>query len=145
MSDELKVEKQDRRLHFLLPIVAVVGVAVITLVIVLAGGGDARSQQPPQIKVELRATPAATIRFRGRDLGRTPLTLSLPRGSDPLDVEATFTSKKVHIQTRHAIVETRVLVKSFVPDGDQSVDFDIKEARRVDIRDASAPAGSAVP
>jgi hypothetical protein len=132
MSDELKVETQKRRLHVLVPIAAVFGGAVIALVLVLAGGGDSRSQQQqPQVKVELRATPAATIRFKGRDLGRTPLTLTLPRGSEPLDVEATFTSKRVQVQTGQAIVDTRVLVKSFVPDADQAVDLDSKDARRV--------------
>jgi hypothetical protein len=130
MSDELKVETQKRRLHVLVPIAVVVVVAAVALVLVLAGGGDSRSAQQ-QVKVELRATPVATIRFKGRDLGRTPLTLTLPRGSEPLDVEATFTSKKVHVQTGHAIVETRVLVKSFVPDADQAVDFDSKDARPV--------------
>lgn len=150
MSDELKLEPEwvakkqaiqeaarqpppRRRGPILGAVIGVVLVALAALGIALYAGGEPGSDGGTEaerglVKVEVRATPVATIKFRGRDLGRTPITLHIPRSTEPVAVEATFTEHKMNLATRQSITQKKKVTKTFVPDDDQSVDFDVSEA-----------------
>lgn len=87
---------------------------------------------PPRdlVKLELRARPVATIRFKGRNLGRTPLVIQVARSTQPLPIEATFTEQKLNALTGQKKVEIYKQTLTVTPDDHQSVDFDIKAAAK---------------
>lgn len=87
---------------------------------------------PPRdlVKLELRARPVATIRFKGRSLGRTPLVIQVARSTRPLPIEATFTEHKLNALTGQKKVEIYKQTLTVTPDDHQSVDFDIKAAAK---------------
>jgi hypothetical protein len=102
---------------------------VVTAGITLAISMAFRSGPTDRVKVEIRARPLATIRLDGKNLGHTPLTAHLPRGSQELIIEATFRSTMVNPVLKKKRTEIRTLSKRFVADDHQSIDFDIKDAR----------------
>lgn len=110
-------------------IVAIAAVLLVAAGVAIAIYGTRRTARD-LVKVEIRGKPVATIRFKGRTLGRTPLTIQLPRGTTPLDVEATFTKHGLDLRGR-ARSERYRQVKPLIPDAEQSLDFAIEDATRV--------------
>lgn len=82
------------------------------------------------VKLELRAKPVATIRFKGKQLGTTPIVIQVPRSSRALSVEATFTVHKLNGMTGTSKAESWKQIREIVPDAPQAVDFDIKAATK---------------
>jgi hypothetical protein len=106
--------------------------AVALGLVVVGGGGAAaiyasRDSAPAQsaglVKIEVRAKPVATIRFRNSKLGSTPLVINVPRGTEPLAIEATFTLHELDPITGARRVRHEVRTKTVVPDVEQAVDF----------------------
>ena len=114
------------KLKIIVAVGAVVVVGTIVTVIALSSGSGKPARD--LVKIELRAKPVAELEMKGRKLGRSPIVVQLPRGKDPVEVKATFKLHKLNVmdQTKHT--ETRVQLKSFVPDDHQAVDFDVKDA-----------------
>ncbi len=61
------------------------------------------------VEIDIRSIPPAPIAIDGRPMGKTPLTLQLPRGSKPVVIEATMDGKTQAV--------------SAVPDHDQVIRF----------------------
>lgn len=110
-------------------IVAIAVVLVVAAGIAIAIYGTRRTDRD-LVKVEIRAKPVATIRFKGRSLGRTPLTIQVPRSTTAIDVEATFTKHGLDARGRARSDRYRQ-VKPLIPDAEQSLDFAIDGATRV--------------
>jgi hypothetical protein len=110
-------------------IVAIASLFVVVgaVVIVLSTSGGKRADL---VKLELRAKPVATIRFKGKQLGRTPLVVQVPRSTQELPIEATFTLHKLNGMTGASKAEIWKQTKVIVPDDHQSVDFDVKAATK---------------
>lgn len=102
--------------------VLVVGMAIAVAVYVSVGGGS-RRVGGDLVKLEIRAKPVATIRFRGRELGRTPLVIQVPRSTEPVELEATFTIHELDPTTGARRIRRESQTKTVVPDAEQSVDF----------------------
>ena len=115
-----------RKVRLIVAIVTVLLLAAATVALVLG----LRTPSRDLVKLELRAKPVATIRFKGRNLGRTPLVVQVARSRQPLPIEATFTEHKLNAMTGRT---TEVIYKqtlTVTPDDHQSVDFDIKAATK---------------
>ncbi len=104
--------------------VLLAGVATVALVLGL------RTPSRDLVKLELRAKPVATIRFKGKNLGRTPLVLQVTRSKLPLPIEATFTEHKVNALTGQKRTDVYKQTLTVTPDDHQAVDFDIKAATK---------------
>lgn len=112
---------------------AVVAVIVATVIILLAaknGGSDAPSGE--RVKIELRGQPVAEIHMNGKNIGTTPKTIVVARGTTPITFEAYFTVEKVAIGRNAQKVETWRHTKQVVPDAEQSVDFRIQDATMIE-------------
>lgn len=114
-------------------IVAAIAVVVVTGVVIAIVLGTSRSRSSEQasgdtVRVELRAS-GAKLKMKGRDLGRAPVTVHLPRSSEPVEVEATFTLHLLHTRTKQPATELRKQTKLVIPDQDKTVDFNIKDAK----------------
>jgi hypothetical protein len=110
-------------------IVAIAALIVVGAVVVGAIYAS-RGTHADLVKLELRAKPVATIRFKGRQLGRTPLVIQVPRSKQELSIEATFTLPKLNGMSGASKSEIRTQTKTIVPDDHQSVDFDVKAATK---------------
>ena len=84
-----------RKVRLIVAIVGVLlaGAATVALVLGL------RTPTRDLVKLELRAKPVASIRFKGRKLGNTPLVIQVQRSKQPLPIEATFTEHKLNAMT----------------------------------------------
>ena len=110
MSNRLKV------------ILVAAGVAVVGVVIAIAihfGGGETTDHN--SVKIEIRSRPPATVRMNGAKVGKTPLSLTVPRGTTPIELDARYDKKK-HVGKDVEVVE-QVEVQKVVPDQDRVVDF----------------------
>jgi hypothetical protein len=109
---------------------------VATAALFVVGGAVAialyvsRGNRLDLVKVELRAKPVATIRFKGKQLGNTPIVIQVPRSSRALSIEATFTVHKLNGMTGTSKAEHWKQTLAIVPDAPQAVDFDIKAATK---------------
>jgi len=109
---------------------------VATAALIVVGGAVAvgvlatRGSRPDLVKLELRAKPVATIRFRGKQLGNTPIVVQVPRSTSALSIEATFTVHRMNGMTGTTKAEHWKQTLSVVPDAPQSVDFDLKAATK---------------
>lgn len=123
--------------NLMLQIAAIVGVAgvVLAAVVVYAttrdDGSSRREPVAATVKIELRGKPVAVIKMNGRAIGRTPTTIIVPRGTTPLELEATFTIEKYGLAKPAKKTEIWRQVKQVVPDAEQSVDFSQAEATKV--------------
>jgi hypothetical protein len=117
----------DRRKVKLIVAIAAVVVVGVSVAVALS---TSRGRSADLVKIELRAKPIATIRFRGTQLGHTPLVLQIPRGTHELPIEATFQVHKVNGMTGAPKTEIWKQTKVIVPDDHQSVDFDVKAATK---------------
>ena len=109
-------DKAERRRRF--PLVAILGVlaivgVVVAVLVVMSGQSAAPGFTPgadtPGVAIEVAARPNAKILIDGHSAGTTPLTLHVPRSTQPVTIEAVFRRGKV--------------AKQVVPDHDQLVDF----------------------
>jgi hypothetical protein len=119
MSDRRKV-----RLIVAIVGVLLAGAATVALVLGL------RTPSRDLVKLELRAKPVASIRFKGRKLGNTPLVIQVQRSKQPLPIEATFTEHKLNAMTGRTTEVVYKQTLTVTPDDHQSVDFDIKAATK---------------
>src|SRR5262245_52362601 len=74
-------------------IIAAVVVAAVTIVVIgLELGGPGAEDHPPQerVRLEIRASEAATIVMDGKKLGDTPLGIYVAKSSSPVTLEATM-------------------------------------------------------
>jgi hypothetical protein len=115
-----------RKVKLIVAIAVVIVVGTIIAVGVLASGG----KRAELVKLELRAKPVATIRFKGKQLGHTPIVVQVPRSKEPLSIEATFTVHKLNATNGAPNDEIWKETKAVIPDAPQSVDFDIKAAAK---------------
>jgi hypothetical protein len=115
-----------RKVKLIVAIAAVILVGAAVLVAVTLSGGN----RTDLVKIEVRAKPVATVRFKDKQLGRTPLVIQIPRGTRELPIEATFTVHKLNGMNGAAKEEVWKQTKTIVPDAPQSVDFDIKAATK---------------
>lgn len=118
----------DRRKVRLIVAIAALIVVGAAIAIGLRGARDSRSDL---VKLELRAKPVARIRFKGKQLGSTPIVIQVPRSSQPLSIEATFTLHKMNGMTGTSKAELWQQTLTVVPDAPQSVDFDVKAATKL--------------
>jgi hypothetical protein len=116
----------DRRKTRLIVAFVIVSVVGLTLALVLGP----RTPERDLVKLELRAKPVATIRFKGRSLGRTPIVVHVARSRTPVTIEATFTEHKLNAMTGQTKAEVYKQIQTVVPDDHLSVDFDIKAATK---------------
>ncbi len=58
----------------------------------------------PMVKLTFRSKPASTVKVGGKELGRTPQTIDVPRSEQPLDVTFTEPGRK---PSAHRVVPTR--------------------------------------
>jgi hypothetical protein len=115
-----------RKTRLIVTIVGLLLLAAAAVALVLG----LRTPTRDLVKLELRAKPVASIRFKGRNLGNTPLVIQVPRSKQPLPIEATFTEHKLNAMTGQKKVETFKQTLTVTPDDHQSVDFDIKAATK---------------
>jgi len=93
----------------------VIVLAVVTAVVVVMSGGTKSTQHdgPPQgadlVEIEVRSKPRAHVYYNLRDVGLSPVTLHVPRGTTPIDLAMSLNGKS--------------LIKHIVPDHPQTVDF----------------------
>lgn len=115
-----------------------IAAAAIAIAIIVATSGSKKGQQydpGSQVKIELRGKPVAKLRMNGKSIGKTPMTIVVAKGTEPIELEATFTINKIAFggdPAKAKKTETFRQVKSVVPDGEQSVDFNINDATKVD-------------
>jgi hypothetical protein len=111
-ADEI-VRAGRRRLPKWLLLAALVLPGVLVTAIVVSKMNGARSAEPAGaadlIGIEIRSKPPAKISVNGHHAGTTPLTIHVPRSSQPLLIDAAFRTGKVG--------------KQVVPDHDQLVDL----------------------
>jgi hypothetical protein len=115
-----------RKVKLIVAIAAVV-VVVGAIIIGIYGASGSRAEL---VKLELRAKPVATIRFKGKHLGRTPIVVQVPRSTNALSIEATFTVHKLNGMNGAPKDEVWTQTLVVVPDAPQSVDFDVKAATK---------------
>ncbi len=119
-------------------IVAAVGAAIAATVIILLASPTSRDARKTdassgdKVKLEVRAKPVAEIHMNGRRIGTTPKTIVVARGTTPIQLEAIFTVEKVGLRKPAKKVETWRQSKQVVPDAEQSVDFRIEEATKIE-------------
>lgn len=121
-------------------LVAGVGIvaAAIATVIILAASPTKKSQQydpGSQVKIELRGKPVARLKMNGKSIGKTPMTIVVAKGTQPIELEATFTINKIAFggdPSKAKKTEVFRQVKTVVPDAEQAVDFNINDATKVD-------------
>jgi len=107
---------------------AVIAAVGIVIAVVVMSGAKTDAPSGGTVKIELRGSQAAKVRMNGKSVGTTPTTVIVPRGAKPLAFEATFHVEKYGLKRPEKKVETWTVVKSVVPDADQLVDFNLKEA-----------------
>ena len=127
MSDVIK----NRALWIIGSLVAAVLATVIILYVSPGRRADAPSSE--RVKIELRGKPVAKLRMNGKSIGTTPTTIIVPRGTQPLEFEATFTVEKIGMPQPTKKIETYRQIRSVVPDADQSVDFAQGDAVKIDV------------
>jgi hypothetical protein len=115
-----------RKVKLIVAIAAVV-VVVGAIIIGIYGASGSRAEL---VKLELRAKPVATIRFKGKQLGRTPIVIQVPRSTSGLPVEATFKVHKLNGMNGAPKDEIWTQTVVVVPSEPQSVDFDLKAATK---------------
>lgn len=115
-----------RKVKLIVAIAALIVVGAAVVIAVYPFGGN----RADLVKIELRAKPVATIRFKGRQLGTTPLVVSVPRSKRELSIEATFTLHKLNGMTGTSKAELWKQTLAIVPDDHQAVDFDVKAATK---------------
>ena len=127
-------------------IVAAVGAAIAATVIILlvSPSGTGARKMRGNVKLEVRAKPVAEIHMNGRRIGTTPKTVVVARGTTPIQFEAIFTVEKVGIRRPAKKVETWRQTKQVVPDDEQSVDFHIDEATKIE-EGVDVPEGTPTP
>jgi hypothetical protein len=111
-------------------IVAIAAVVVVVAAVVVGALYASGGRRADLVKLELRAKPVATIRFKGKQLGRTPIVIQVPRGRNALSIEATFTVHKLNGMNGAPKDEVWTETKVVVPSEPQSVDFDLKAATK---------------
>jgi hypothetical protein len=92
----------------------VIMLAVVTAVVVVMSGGTKSTQHGPAegadlVEIEVRSKPRAHVYYNLRDVGLSPITLHVPRGTTPIDLAMSLKGK--------------ALIKHIVPDHPQTVDF----------------------
>ncbi len=112
------------------------GLAMALIIVVSRSApADAPSaSESATVKLELRGKPVAKIRMNGKAIGTTPTTIIVQRGKQPLEFEATFTQEKIGMTHPSKKVETYRQIRMVVPDAEQSVDFALVDAVRVDVQ-----------
>jgi hypothetical protein len=110
-------------------VIALVAVVIAVIIVVAARQGSGAEPAGDQVKLELRAKPFADIRMNGNHVGRTPMTLVVERAATPIELEATFRTEKYRMRDMTKFVEVLKETRIVVPDDNQSVDFDVKDAR----------------
>jgi hypothetical protein len=120
------------RARWILGSLVAAGVATAIIVLVFpARRADAPSSET--VKIELRGKPVAKLRMNGKRIGTTPTTIIVPRGKQPLELEATFTVEKIGLPQPTKKIETYRQIRQVVPDAEQSVDFAIDDAVKIDV------------
>lgn len=74
------------------------------------------------MKIEFRAMPPSTITLDGHAIGKTPLTVTVPKKSTPVPAVATATVTRYYPPNRKVKVEMAQTIQ-VVADRDQTVDF----------------------
>jgi hypothetical protein len=115
-----------RKVKLIVAIAALIVVGAAVVIAVYPFGG----KRADLVKIELRAKPVATIRFKSKQLGRTPIVIQVPRSKQPLSVEASFTLHKLNGMTGSSKAELWKQTLAIVPDDHQSVDFDVNAATK---------------
>jgi hypothetical protein len=121
-----------------LRIAAAVGAALVATVIILLasptgkGASKTDASSANQVKLELRGKPVAEIHMNGKKIGTTPKTVVVPRGKTPIQFEAIFMVEKYGVARPAKKVETWRQTKQVVPDAEQSVDFTIEDATKIE-------------
>lgn len=124
MSDAVKTQSR------ILPLVvgAVVVIAVVVVIIVLGGrdsstpSGESTSTKPGHVKIEFRAMPPSTITLDGVKIGKTPITVTVPKKSGTVTAIARASVTRYNqrgAKKTFDVEQTQV----FTPDHDQTVDF----------------------
>jgi hypothetical protein len=111
-------------------IVAIAAVVIVVAAVVVGALYASRGSREDLVKLELRAKPVATIRFKGKQLGRTPIVIQVPRSTSGLPVEATFKVHKLNGMNGAPKDEIWTQTVVVVPSEPQSVDFDLKAATK---------------
>jgi hypothetical protein len=132
-------------------ILALVGLAVAGAIVVavIADGGDedtSGSGTVDPIKVEMRAYPVAEIRVDGKKIGKTPLSLTYPRSTKQITVEATMVRHL--IRRGNARDDVYRDVRTITLDRDHLLDFKLDTAKMMELGEEPNPAtteGSARP
>jgi hypothetical protein len=117
--------------------VGVVAAAIATVIILAASPTKKGQQYDPgsQVKIELRGKPVAKLKMNGKSIGKTPMTIVVAKGTQPIELEAMFTINKIAFggdPKKAKKTEVFRQVKTVVPDGEQAVDFNINDATKVD-------------
>jgi hypothetical protein len=105
-------------------VASLAAIAGLVIVIVVVAARDVASSQPAvdQVRIEIRSMPAATIAIGRRTLGTTPLSIYLPSGTQPVEIDAVMEEIRYTLRGKRVRNE-RQLTRSIVPDHDQVVDF----------------------
>jgi hypothetical protein len=105
----------------LLLVGAVVGIALIVQRDSRSESGAASGET---VRIEVRSMPAMEIKLNGRKMGRTPLSLRVPKSDAPITLEASYVQRKY--SRVNVIEEPRTEARQVVPDRDRTVDFTAK-------------------
>lgn len=124
MSDAVKTSSSK------LPLVvgAVVVVAVVATIILLGGrhseapSGESTSTKEGHVKIEFRAMPPSTITLDGVKIGKTPLTVTVPKKSTAVTAVATSKVTRYYANRKKVVLEV-AQTQQVTPDRDQTVDF----------------------
>jgi hypothetical protein len=104
--------KHLKRVVIAASIVIMLGV-VTAMVVVMSGGTKSAQHGPPAsadlIEIEVRSKPRARVYYNLRDVGMSPITLHVPRGTTPIDLAMSLKGKS--------------LIRHVVPDHPQTIDF----------------------
>jgi hypothetical protein len=145
MSDEVK--KTPRTMVAVVGGIVIIAAAVVA--IILLGGrnssttnGESSSAKLGHVKIEFRAMPPSTITLDGHEIGKTPLTVTVPTKSTPSTAAARSKITRYGRAGKQVIAVGQTL--QLVPDHDQTVDFNklkpLEEQPLPDDTDSSAPA-----
>ena len=122
---------KSRWILFVLGVAVIAGIAAIVFYSRSEDGSPSRSAS--RIKIEMRAMPTATIFIDGKKMGTTPMSLQFTASTKELVIEAEMIRSLVRPGARK--VETYRDLRKVTLDRDQTLDFTLSTAKRVDTKE----------
>jgi len=114
---------------------AVVGVVLVSVVVavVLMGRQSSKTEGSSEntVRIEIRALPAMTVKKDGKKIGKTPVSISVTKSTQPFDIDTEWVEQRIY-RTGERMVP-RHAHKSVVPDDNKTVDFSAKDGDPVKV------------